>query len=285
MIDIGANLSRFDEHELKKMLIRADHAGLTKIIATGTSLDSSYSCRNIANTHVEIYFSAGCHPHSARHWQAIDLETMDQFFRNPKCVFVGETGLDYHRMLSTKDEQHYAFIKQIELAIKYDMPLFLHERHAHNDFLNILDSFKDKLPPVIVHCFTGNKHEVKEYVDRGFYLGITGWLCDDARSRILQEAVPLIPDDKLLVETDAPYLAPKGEWLKHLAFKLDVEKGNRVTNEPFALPAVIAACAHYRNQTFEHVREVTSKNSMFFIERRINLTIPDMVNPYATPLY
>lgn len=285
MIDIGANLSRFDEHELKKLLIRADSAGISKIIATGTSLDSTYTVQKIADTHTEVYFSAGCHPHAARHWQTIDLETMDRFFRNPKCVFAGETGLDYHRMISTKEEQIYAFTKQIELAIQYNLPLFLHERRAHKDFLDILDSYKDKLPPVIVHCFTGDVKEVAEYVSRGYWLGITGWLCDANRNHQLAEAVSSIPDSKLLVETDTPYLAPKGEWLKHLAYPLTSANGKHAQNEPFALPAVIAALAHYRGQTFEHILEHTTKNANMFIERRLNLSMPEFSNPYGAPLY
>lgn len=282
MIDIGANLSRYDDNELKKMLTRADHVGIERIFITGTSLESTYGAKRIAESHVELYFTAGCHPHNAKRWQIIDVETMDMFFRHPKCLFVGETGLDYCRMLSTKEEQRYAFQKQIELAIQYQLPLFLHERHAHEDFLNLLDQYKGQLPDVVVHCFTGDKSEVFEYVNRNFYIGITGWLCDDKRSHVLQEAMPYIPDDKLLVETDTPYLAPKGDWLKHLPIPLDVSNG-KTQNEPFALLSVIHACAYFRNQSFEHVRKITTANANHFVEYRKNLKIPEMVFAF-TPL-
>ena len=281
MIDIGANLSRFDETELHNILVRADQVGIDKIIATGTSLDRSFAAKHLADTHVEVFFTAGCHPHEARRWQSFDFETMGTLFKHPKCVFAGEMGLDYCRLISTREEQIYAFERQIEWAIKYNMPLFLHERNAHDDFIKILDSFGYDLPPVVVHCFTGDKSEVSEYIKSDFYLGITGWICDDVRGKSLQDALPLIPDNRLLVETDAPFLAPKGSWLDTLPYALSKQNG-RTQNEPFALVSVIQACAHYRSQSFDHIRQTSSNNANMFIQRKMNMQMPDEVYSYES---
>ncbi len=270
MIDIGANLTKFDDDEVSAVIHKSKQTGLRHIVITGTSLDSTFAAKELVNRFDHLFFTAGCHPHYAKRWQSIHLELMDTFLRHPKCIYIGETGLDYYRMLSTKEEQEYSFRAQIELALQYQMPLFLHERNAHHDFLRILDDYTN-LPPVIVHCFTGNSNEVEEYIKRGFYIGITGWICDDKRGASLQKAIALVPDNRILVETDAPYLTPKGIWTTYIPHELKNHAGY-VQNEPSTLLAVIHACAHFRSQTFEHVRTCSTNNALALINHKKEIT-------------
>ncbi|HET7063893.1 MAG TPA: TatD family hydrolase, partial [Rudaea sp.] len=127
----------------------------------------------------------------------------------PEVVAVGETGLDYFRDLSPRAAQLFAFERQLELGVECGKPLFLHQRDAHADFLACMDNVRGRIGHAVVHCFTGTKDELSDYLDRDFFIGITGWICDERRGTHLRELVASIPADRLMLETDAPYLLPR----------------------------------------------------------------------------
>lgn len=121
-------------------------------------------------------------------------------------VAIGECGLDFNRNFSTPEEQERAFVAQLRIAAELNMPVFMHCRDAHERFMTLLEPWLDKLPGAVLHCFTGTREEMQACVAHGIYIGITGWVCDERRGLELRELLPLIPAEKLLIETDAPYL-------------------------------------------------------------------------------
>lgn len=208
MRDIGANLSseRFAS-DLPDVLSRAWAAGLTAIDITGVSVESSRKSLAIAQGDPRLFFTAGTHPHHASGWSDRSAADISDLLSSPKASMAGEMGLDFFRMLSSRQEQTRAFEGQLEVASQFGKPLFLHCRDAHADFLRILDR-QSKLPPAIVHCFTGSAREAEAYLERGFHIGITGWVADASRAAPLRDALRIIPPDRILLETDSPFLPP-----------------------------------------------------------------------------
>jgi TatD DNase family protein len=256
MIDIGLNLtnSRFDG-DRDEVLAQALAAGVRGAIITGTSLASSQAgaayCREYRGA-FQLWCTAGIHPHEASsctsHAMA-ELELLIQ--QNPgRVVAIGETGLDFNRNFSPPEAQIKAFEQQIELAQRHRLPLFLHERDAHRQQLDILKGCGE-LPPTVIHCFTGNREALDNYLALGCYIGITGWLCDERRGQELQQQVADVPLDKLLVETDAPYLLPR--TLKPRP------KNNR--NEPAYLAEVVAMLARCRQQSVGEIAAASFANT------------------------
>ena len=239
-IDIGANLTHESfAHDLDAVLARARAAAVERIIVTGASRSGSVEAQQLAAAHPGfLYATAGLHPHHAHEYDG----DMDDLFRallaHPEVVAVGETGLDYNRDFSPRDAQRFAFEQQLKIAIEVQKPLFLHSRDAHADFVAILDAVRDQLPPAVVHCFTGERDELVDLLDRGCFIGITGWICDERRGQHLRELVKLIPTDRLMIETDAPYLLPR--TLK--------PKPSHRRNEPAFLPHICEEIARDRSE-------------------------------------
>lgn len=209
-IDIGANLTskRFDD-KLDNIIKDSFNNDIDSIIITGTTLNGSKSAKNIVARYPQykLYYTVGLHPHEAKNFNKKYVNEFKKLLIDPKAVAVGECGLDYNRNLSPKEKQIEAFEEQIKLAIEVNKPLFLHERDASDDFIKILSKYTNKIKAV-VHCFTGNKETVKKYVEMGFYIGLTGWICDEKRNKNVIEAIPEIPLNKMMIETDAPFLNP-----------------------------------------------------------------------------
>lgn len=190
----------------------------------------------------DVYGTAGIHPHAADGAADKDLERIEEIIlSNPKIVAVGEYGLDYDRMYSTKENQLYYFKKLIALGEKLKKPLFLHERDAEEDFISCFAGHEDICRRSVVHCYTGNKKTAETLLDMGFSIGITGWICDERRAEALWEAVKIIPPDRILLETDAPYLTPRGI------------SGLKRTNVPQNIVYVARALAHYMGVSEEDV--------------------------------
>src|SRR5581483_1449708 len=146
--------------------------------------------------------TAGVHPHHASAFDG-DTETLLRGLHAlDEVKAVGETGLDYHRNFSPREAQLFAFERQLALAVECGKPLFLHQRDAHADFLACMDNVRGRIGPAVVHCFTGESAELDDYLDRGFHIGITGWICDERRGTHLRELVKRIPSDRLMLETD-----------------------------------------------------------------------------------
>jgi len=211
LIDIGANLSHSSfRHDLDTVLKQARGAGVTHIIVTGTDLESIQAASELHTQYPDyLTLTAGFHPHVANEYTSDAEQAVRQYGQLPHVVAIGETGLDFNRDFSPRNVQEKAFARQLEIACELQKPVFLHQRDAHDRFHAILKSFRDNLPGGVVHCFTDTKQALYDYLDLDMYVGITGWICDERRGRELQELVTEIPLERLLLETDAPYLLPR----------------------------------------------------------------------------
>ena len=249
MFDIGANLtsSHFSK-DLDVVLNDSLTAGVEKICITSSNLDDVKNAKKISEKYKNLYYSVGFHPHNAKDFKIEFLKDMSVYLNDPKAICLGEMGLDFNRNFSSKDEQILCFESQLSLANSINKPLFLHQRDAHEEFLSILDNYKFN-QKLIVHCFTGNLSELEDYLKRDFYIGITGWVCDLKRGLDLRECINHIPQDKLLIETDSPYLSP-------------IKKIRR--NEPKFLIDVAEEVARLRQQTKESIVKSSYENSLNF---------------------
>jgi TatD DNase family protein len=211
LIDIGANLTHSSfAHDLPEVLARAAAAGVAQLVVTGADAEGSRAASALARAHPgRLFATAGVHPHHASAYDAELEALLAELHAAPEVVAVGETGLDYHRNFSPREAQRFAFERQLELAAACGKPLFLHQRDAHADFIAAMDNVRGRIGRAVVHCFTGEAAELDDYLARDFYVGITGWICDERRGAHLRELVRRIPSERLLLETDAPYLLPR----------------------------------------------------------------------------
>ena len=211
LIDIGSNLTHESFHaDLPAVLERARAAGITRQIVTGTSLAATEAAIHLQHAHAgELFATAGIHPHHAAELDAGRLEQLKRLAANPAVVAIGECGLDYYRNFAPRDVQRSAFAKQLQLAVRVRKPVFLHQRDAHADFLAILAEHRAGLCDGVAHCFTGGREELESYLELGLAIGITGWICDERRGSAVLGCVARIPAERLMLETDAPYLLPR----------------------------------------------------------------------------
>ncbi len=217
LIDIGANLGHESfNHDLDAVLARARAHGVNQMVVTGACREGSVRALELARAHPGFLFAtAGVHPHHAATFTDEADAEMRALHSAPEVVAVGECGLDYFRDLSPRPAQRRAFERQLQIAVDSGSepanrkPLFLHQRDAHSDFVAVMGQFDGQLGRAVVHCFTGTREELFECLDRDWYIGITGWLCDERRGQHLREIVRHIPADRLLIETDCPYLLPR----------------------------------------------------------------------------
>src|SRR5689334_4428120 len=211
LIDIGINHAHdsFDA-DRDHVLQRARDAGVVQMVITGSSEDSNAKALALARAHPgRLFATAGVHPHHAADLTAETRPAIEAAAREPEVVAVGECGLDYFRDFSPRDLQRRAFGWQLEIAAKLGKPVFLHQRDAHDDFLAMLREHAPRLAGGVAHCFTAGAPERDAYLELGLHIGITGWICDERRGLHLREVVKGIPADRLLLETDAPYLLPR----------------------------------------------------------------------------
>ncbi|CAD6191649.1 unnamed protein product [Caenorhabditis auriculariae] len=175
LVDIGANLGHPSyKNDIEQVIERAQKAGVNKIMITGTSEKLSKEAAKLAETHPGFfYFTAGVHPHDAKDFNESTTATLRELLKHDQCVAVGECGLDYNRNFSPQGVQRDVFRKQVELAVELQRPLFIHEREAHEDMVKILGEAGEKIPPTVIHCFTGTVDEAKKYIEMGFYIGLT----------------------------------------------------------------------------------------------------------------
>jgi TatD DNase family protein len=256
LIDIGANLTHdsFDD-DRDEVLHRANDAGINRFIVTGSSVEDSQAAVALAETMPgKIYATAGVHPHHASDYSDSVHETLSELTSRPSVVAVGECGLDYFRNFSPQDEQREAFNRQLELAAQTGLPVFLHQRDAHEDFLEILAPAMKRLSRAVAHCFTGGAEELAAYLDLGLYIGITGWVCDERRGENLKNIVDQIPLEQLMIETDAPYLLPR---------TLDPKPKTR-RNEPMYLREVLRVVAGQTGLQEEELARATTENAERF---------------------
>lgn len=211
MIDIGVNLMhRSFDNDRENIIENAQFEGVTPLIITGTSEKSSIEAAKYASRYSgKLYSTAGVHPHDAKSCNNKTIDTLRRLAQQDSVVAIGECGLDYNRNFSPQDVQREWFEKQINLAVDLQMPLFLHERDAFEDFVIILKKRRNEITNAVVHCFTGTEKELKAYLDLDLHIGITGWICDERRGQHLAQLIKMIPTNRLMVETDAPFLTPR----------------------------------------------------------------------------
>jgi TatD DNase family protein len=255
LIDIGSNLTHESfTPDRDAVLARARQAGVVHQVVTGATLESSYAGADLAAAHAELSCTAGVHPHHAAGFDATQLAAFRDLLARPQVVAVGECGLDYYRDLSPRATQRQAFIAQLDLAVATQKPVFLHQRDAHEDFLAILADYARRLTAGVAHCFTGGRRELDAYLDLGLSIGITGWVCDERRGGDLRAAVPHVPADRLMLETDAPYLLPRD---------LPQKPASR-RNEPAFLPHVARAVAALRDENAADLAAASTQNARRF---------------------
>lgn len=277
LVDVGANLTNKKYvRDLDSVIQRAKDAGVQKIMVTGASIKSSREALRLTRIYPgTLYSTAGVHPHDAKSWEdGVTLEELESIAKSPECVAIGECGLDYNRDFSDPETQRSVFHKQVELACTMQKPLVIHERGAQSDVLEVLNKYKSRLPPVMVHSFIGSAEEAQVYLDQGFYLGVTGYLCKDKSDSGIRQLLEngQVPLDRILVETDAPFMYPNTRASKlpaHVKEALTVRSLTFLQryctfqrNEPCSLPAVVEMVAAFMKNTPEEVALATAFNAL-----------------------
>ena len=256
LFDIACNFSsdRF-EKDLNKVIKRAKDNNVTKFLLVSASLKDAEKVNKIYQDNKDSCFlTIGAHPHHANEFNSSSPSEMKRLIDEYKPHSVGETGLDFFRNISSYEEQLFAFEEQIRIAIETNLPLFLHQRDAHDDFLKVISKYKNDISKAVVHCFTGTQEELDDYLELGFHIGLTGWICDERRNIDLRKSLKNIPLDKLMIETDCPYLIPRN--------LSDKPKNNR--NEPAYLPHIANEIALLINLDKDKLIDITYKNSINF---------------------
>ena len=255
-VDIGVNLTnnRFDK-DRTQVLERAFEAGVTTIIITGTNARDSQQAYKLALTYKQCYATAGCHPHDAETMTEADFDIIKALHQHEKIVAVGECGLDFNRNFSSADSQIRVFRQQLKLACELKKPLFLHERDASDTMLEMLWEYQSELPPAVIHCFTGSQQALEQYLELGLYIGITGWICDERRGGDLQHAIKSIPVDRIMLETDAPYLLPRD---------LKQQPAHKRRNEPCYLPHICESAAKHMGIDHQQLANAALDNTRRF---------------------
>ncbi len=253
LVDIGINLAHDSyDRDREQVIERARAAGVNHLIVTGSTLESTRQAIELSRAHpAVIRATAGIHPHHAAQFSVDQRPELHDLMRADEVLAAGECGLDYFRNFSPHADQRNAFGWQLEMAAEVRKPAFLHQRDAHADFVALLREHLPRLPGAVAHCFTGGERELDEYLALGLYIGITGWICDERRGTQLQELVAHIPAERLLLETDGPYLLPRDLTPKPAARR----------NEPGYLPHILAHVARQRGEPIEVVARTTTDNA------------------------
>ena len=258
LIDIGINLVHDSyDHDRAAVIAAARAAGVTRMIVTGSSLEVSRQAIALAREWPgTLWCTAGVHPHHASEFGEAEVPALEALARAPEVVAIGECGLDYFRNYSPHADQERAFRLQLDIAAHLGMPLFLHQRDAHHELLKLLDPVLPRIPRAVVHCMTGTVEEARDYLERGLYIGITGWICDERRGTHLREVVRAIPAERLMIETDGPYLLPR-----------DLEpKPSSRRNEPRYLPHILQAIADARRESAGDLLAAIEKTTRAFFD-------------------
>lgn len=246
LIDTHAHLDdRQFDHDREGAIQRSQAAGVRRIITVGTDVDSSRAAVALARQHPAIYAAVGVHPHDAARVGSDTLQRLLEYARDDRVVAVGETGLDFYRNLSPHDRQKEVFIAHLELARHINKPVIIHDRDAHAETMAVLREEGWNRPGVL-HCFSGDRAMALEAIEMGFYISFAGPVTF-ANAHRLQELARELPLERILVETDCPYLAPQPY------------RGQR--NEPANVYRVAARIAELREVSLEQVAEATTENA------------------------
>jgi TatD DNase family protein len=234
---------RFDA-DREEVVARALAAGVSLIVNIGADMSSSARSVALAETYPGIYAAVGMHPHDSQDMQETDYLQLERWTTHPKVVAIGEIGLDYHYDLSPRPVQKEVFLRQLDLARKTGKPFIIHEREAHADMMDIIRNAARGLNGVF-HCFSGSVETAREYLKMGFYISVAGPVTFP-KSLKTKEVAKTVPLDRLLVETDSPYLTPHPF------------RGKR--NEPAHVRLVAEEIANLRDISLEELAEATTAN-------------------------
>ena len=256
LIDIGINLSHDSyDRDRAEVIARAQNAGVVAMVVTGSTVaDSARAIALCREWPGLLRATVGVHPHHAAGFQAADCAELAGLYADPMTVAAGECGLDYYRNYSPPTEQRRALALQLQLAVEHGLPVFLHQREAHADLMAMLREHPPLLTRAVLHCFTGNAAELDDCLEAGLAIGVTGWICDERRGQALRAVVGRIPDNRLMLETDGPYLLPR---------TLQPKPAHR-RNEPMYLPVILESVATYRDQQAEQLAAMTTANARRF---------------------
>ena len=250
-VDIGVNLTATQfAADRADVIARARAAGVDRLLLTGTSLPDSAEVLQFAEQY-QLHATVGVHPHHASEWQADSDATLRALAAHPRACAIGECGLDFNRNFSPPAAQELAFSAQLRVATDLAKPVFLHCRDAHERFLPLLQPHLSQLPAAVLHCFTGDQAELRACLAHGLYIGITGWICDERRGQTLLALLPEIPLDRLLLETDAPWLLPRD--------MRPAPQSRR--NEPAFLPHIAARVAAVIGVPLDELAQRTRANA------------------------
>ena len=262
LIDVGVNLLNRQFHSDRNAVMqRAKSAGVEEVVVIATNLDESADAIDLVQ-HSGLRCTAGVHPHDAAavpgDWQV----RLQHLASHPRVCAVGETGLDFHRNFSPAHEQREVFAAQIDLAQTLQKPLYVHDRDSQGEVMDLLSAV-GPLPPVLIHCFTGSARDLENYLHAGFHIGITGWITDQERGGSLRALVPEIPAERLMLETDAPFLRPTNvpaRWLQQYGLPLRYKR----RCEPAMLPFVLHTVAALRGEEPADLAAITRANAIRF---------------------
>ena len=263
LVDIGINLAHDSyDRDRADVVARALHAGITGMVVTGSSIESTRHAIGLCRLWPEqMRATAGMHPHHAHEFGAAEYAQLEELLADPMVTSAGECGLDYFRDFSPRADQRRAFARQLELAVTAGKPVFLHQRDAHADFMAILGEHLPRLRRAVVHCFTGSGDELAAYLERGLLVGITGWICDERRGTDVLRLAGTIPLGQLMLETDGPYLLPRG---------LQPRPRNR-RNESMYLRHIFNVLCDSRSEPPADIAAMTSDNARRFFELPLGL--------------
>jgi TatD DNase family protein len=254
LVDIGCNLAhRAFREDHDAVVSRAAEAGVGTIVITGTDLRASREASWIARAQGgRLYSTAGVHPHQAKSCEDGVIEALRSLAAAREVVAIGECGLDFDRNFSPPATQEKWFEAQLELAGELKKPVFLHERAAAERFGFLVKKHRSDLVGAVVHCFTSDAAALDRYLGMDLHIGITGWICDDRRGGLLRDLVRRVPLDRLMLESDAPFLLPP-----------ELRKTTK-RNEPGFLPHVLQSVAEARRESPEEVAAATTANARAF---------------------
>ena len=222
--------------DIAQVIERAHRNGVAQMMTVGVNRKTAARAVSLAESNPGIYASVGFHPHDARHCSSEALDMLIRLAKNPKVKAWGEIGLDYNRMYSPRKDQERWFIRQLQIADALDLPIIFHERDSQGRFIEILETHLKKEQTGVIHCFSGTSTELQHYLKLGFCIGITGILTLKERGADLRKMLSQIPAERLLVETDAPYLTPVPE------------KNRTRRNEPAFVKSVLLKLAEIRGE-------------------------------------
>lgn len=231
------------DSDRESLVLSLKDRGVVGIVSCGCDIASTVANQNLSHSFDDFYFAAGFHPENLEDFSVEDLEKLEPFFADEKCVAVGEIGLDYHWMNSTKEKQRELFIAQIELANAKGLPVIVHDREAHGDTLDILKATK---PSGVLHCFSGSVEMAREVIKLGMFLGFNG-VATFKNARKIPEVIKEIPLDRIVLETDCPYLAP------------EPHRGKR--NDSSFIPFIAQRIGEILGISAQEVLDVTNKNA------------------------